>query len=290
MTIPTPNIPPRPDNAPTGSEWLRSLGVDPESSANKPDRTGPGEAREQAILEQVLSGNIPNFLRNLCPVHISHGDLSGIIYTMPDYIAIGSDDDFVRIRPECATFEQIVRAFDGIIPTPKIIDHIWKEAGVHIDPRPMTPEQGYPRNQSMMWTCRWPIHDKRTQKQFVKTLKPLGTLTAGHLKDIIISTELDKKAKRGKKVGIYGWHRLNGKAIQGVNTFTHIFQYTDYSHGARYVFNKIAMPFLDEENQVCTTKLELIKDVLTDPNRCKLLSGESPALFKNPFYPLEGEV
>ena len=49
--------------------------------------------REQA----VLAGNVPDFLRNLVPVTFTGGGATITICVAPDYLAVGSDRDFVRV-------------------------------------------------------------------------------------------------------------------------------------------------------------------------------------------------
>jgi hypothetical protein len=58
--------------------------------------------REQAILKEMLEGNIPAFLRNLVPVALSYQSpdgkpLTATIFVMPEYLSIGSEQDFLRI-------------------------------------------------------------------------------------------------------------------------------------------------------------------------------------------------
>jgi hypothetical protein len=56
------------------------------------------QQREQVILSEILQGNLPSFLRKLIPVELEqldHGKtLRATVFVMPDYLAIGSDDDF----------------------------------------------------------------------------------------------------------------------------------------------------------------------------------------------------
>jgi len=56
--------------------------------------------REQAILAQIMEGNLPDFLRNLKPVRLidrleDGKSTTATIFVTPDYSAIGSDDDFL---------------------------------------------------------------------------------------------------------------------------------------------------------------------------------------------------
>ena len=57
--------------------------------------------RDPLILKEILSGNVPAFLRKLVPIHISIKDSSGGIihatyFVTPDYLSIGSSSDFAR--------------------------------------------------------------------------------------------------------------------------------------------------------------------------------------------------
>src|SRR5262245_10472178 len=59
------------------------------------------DQREAAILQEITKGNIPNFLRKLQPVRVVHRTgnrvYTGTVWVTPDYLAIGSDSDFIRI-------------------------------------------------------------------------------------------------------------------------------------------------------------------------------------------------
>lgn len=283
MTQLNGQFPPRSPNSPTGSEWLVSIGVDPKSSANKPDNIGCGQTREDAIYDQIKNGNVPDFMRLFVPVQITGAGLTATIFVAPDYLCIGTNDDFVRVRLAPETIQKVANLTNCSMVTRKVVNTIWKSASVKIDPMPMTPEQGYPRDASMIWTCRWPIMDDRIKKQYDKKTNELGFLVAGHLKDVVITKEFDTTDKsgnyiyRGKKVAIYGWHQANGQPIQNLNYTTHEFTYKDYSHGGRLITKHMALS---------TGETTTVEEILTDPNRCGLLSDETPSVFKNPDYPV----
>ena len=57
---------------------------------------------------------------------------------MPDYLAIGSDDDFVRMPMNPYTAQAFEDAFGFIMPTRKMSNDIWSAASLHLDPRPLT--------------------------------------------------------------------------------------------------------------------------------------------------------
>lgn len=267
-------FPPRAVDALTGSEWLKSIGVNPDSMSNSPDKIGCGPEREQALFDQISGGNVPDFMRTYCPVQIEGGGRKATIYVPPDYLCLGTNDDFVRARMAPKKLQELCNLFDCTLPTCKMVNTIWKQSVIKVAPTPMTPEQGYPRDASMMWTCRWPIVDRRIKAEFDRCKGQLGNLTAGQLKDVVITIELDG-AKRGHQVAIFGWHQLNGQIIQDLNTHSHEFTYKDYSHGARLVANWVVF----DDGTSCK-----ITDALMDPQFYRILSDE-PKPFQYPNYP-----
>ena len=89
----TARIPERTSQYRTGSQFA--------SYVSKMD---PRE-REDAIRDEILNGNLPQFLRKLAPVRLHVGTpdsrrLTATIFVTPDYLAVGSDDDFLRIPDE----------------------------------------------------------------------------------------------------------------------------------------------------------------------------------------------
>ncbi len=62
-----------------------------------------GTERDRIVADQVLSGNVPAFLRSLIPVTFSAARLAMAaavevtICVTPDYLAVGNDRDFVRV-------------------------------------------------------------------------------------------------------------------------------------------------------------------------------------------------
>ena len=81
------NIPERPADAIGGYEFMNS--IKDMSFSN----------RENAIKNEFLSGNVPNFMRQLIQIETTFNDLNGNPHTvkfwvMPNYLAIGSDSNF----------------------------------------------------------------------------------------------------------------------------------------------------------------------------------------------------
>jgi hypothetical protein len=90
--------------------------------------------------------------------------------------------------------------------------------------------------------------------------QPMGTLTAGHKKDVVLTPRLDTLRNR---VAIYGWHKPDGAPIQPLNTW-HTTGHVDYSHGVRLVARPMVVD--GEEHDLLA--------LLRDSSRVGLVSDE----------------
>lgn len=255
------NIPPRPVDAPTGTELVAQLVA---------SGAGYSRQRDDLIYAQVASGNVPDFMRLLCPVEVSPGTT---VYVAPDYLCVGSDDDFVHVPLNPMTFQRVCDAFGAVIPTRKMVDATWKAATAKLQPMPMGPPQ-YQYDNTMQDTSRFAVHSRWCQDSFKKGGHKLGELTAGHKKDVVVCRSVQDPAE--KKVAIYGWHKLDGRPIQGpqIQDSAHEITYRDYSHGERLV----AAYAVQDGATV------LVASVLKDPLRAGCLSDEVPPIIGNPRY------
>lgn len=209
-----PDIPPRAGNAIEGTAF-----IDMVSRLSR-------DEREEAIRRELFSGNMPSFLRTLRTVTVSGKGADSASHTvvyrvMPDYLAIGSDRDYVRMPMVPYTGQAFVDAYGFVLPTRKMVDDIWTAAETHLDPRPLTVERESP--------FTFLQHHRIIEDQLKG--KQRGTFVAGIKKDIVVTNRLLEKPNR---VAIYGWHYLDGKAIQPVYP-GHVDWYVDYSHGVRPV-------------------------------------------------------
>ncbi len=215
-----------------------------------------GRKRQEAALSQLRSGNIPKFLRYLKPVHLQYKLNDGqvihaTIWVTPDYLSIGSDEDFLRIPLTRPSAVEIADEFGFILPTRKIVDAITSQAEFRFKPQPLSPGK-------MMRSSEYYIrHNELIEEQHRG--RPLGELVAGHKKDVVLTNRL----LGPERIAIYGWHRRNGKPIQKLST-VHGARYADYSHGVRLIFNKVCI-----DGQILS-----IYDVLVDPKLAPVLSYE----------------
>ena len=225
--------------------------------------------REPLIRDQILSGNIPDFLRNLITLTSQFQDLNGTTHTIeydvfPDYLAIGSDNDFCRnpMGPENA--QAIADAFGCILPTRKLVDDIWKHATVHLTPIPYTPV-GTENNK----VYKFIQHNTDIETARIATGGQLGELIAGIKKDVVITNILLTKPGF---VAIYGWHYTTGVPIQPLYV-GHVDYYVDYSHGIRLINSVMRVDGVPMR----------VQDILRDPVLYKLISDETGPM-SQPYY------
>jgi len=250
-------LPPRPADALTGSEFAQRI-----APLDLPER-------EREIVVQVTSGNVPNFLRRLCPVpttSVTEGKTNtATFYATPDYLAVGSDDDYFLINTSPNTGQQLADALHCSLPTPKMVDEIYAAAEVKLVPSPIAPSP------AMTTVAAFSNHNATVHAQRVEQLKahPLGALLAGHQKDVVVSAKL---ASAPGRVAIYGWHQTNGVPIQPLY-LKHAAAWVDYSQCTRLIQQKMTV----------NGASRIVADVLADPALAGLLSNEGP--IPNPRYP-----
>ncbi len=217
--------------------------------------------REHAIEDQILSGDFPGFLKNLVPVKLdwqpSRGKaISATIYVMPEYLAIGSEKDFLRIPMNLYTASAVASRLGYILPTRKIVNAIYSQSAVHLSPEPMT------AGPEMRSTDYYRVHNEKIEAQSRLLGVTPGQLVSGHKKDVVLTNLLDSNPGR---IAIFGWHRLNGVPIQPLST-VHGACYADYSHGIRLVSESV---LIDGERRS-------VYDVLQDPVESHVLNDEGP--------------
>lgn len=249
-------IPPRPDNALTGSQFMQKI-------VNL-----TFEQRETEIYKQISIGNIPEFLRTLTKITSEFKDAEGINHictyeVMPDYLAIGSDSDFCRIPMGPVTAQRLANLFGAVLPTSKLVDDIYKNALVKLEPVTFAPVG----NENTL-VKKFVEHNKAIENQRSAFGEVLGQLVGGIKKDIVLSNKIFDSTKQNRVV-IYGWHQKNGISIQPL-TNVHINSYVDYSHGIRLLNQEM---ILDGETVN-------IKSILTDPILFKVISDEAEPINK----------
>jgi hypothetical protein len=241
-------IPARPADAPAGHAFAQSV------------LSLSGPSRDERIMQQLRAGNIPAFLRHLIPITVQGSTARGMaritVCVLPDYLAVGSDQDYLYVPLGLKAALAIASGFGYLLPTPKLVDAIHAASTVRLEPEPL------PASDEMRSTAYVLRHTELIEAQRALHPEPPGALTAGDKKDLVLTERLWELPGR---VAIYGWHRLSGEPIQPLST-VHGERYADYSHGVRLVADRV---------DVNGTEWRL-EDVLADHDLAPLLSREGP--------------
>ena len=266
---PVPNpveFPPRPAGSMTGSQFMASV------------TSMTFDQREAEIYKQISLGNVPDFLRGFKKLQSTFQDANGISHSViyevtPDYLCIGSDEDFYRIPMGPITAQKLANLFGASMPTTKLVDDIYSKAEVKLAPVTYTPVG----NQNEL-VSKFVEHNTAIEAQRVARGQPLGALVGGIKKDVVLSNKIADPVNANHVV-IYGWHQLNGIPIQPLYS-GHINSYVDYSHGIRFINRQMLI-----DSVVMTAS-----QVLTNSKLYKVLSNENgvmpqPSYFKNDATP-----
>lgn len=189
-------------------------------------------ARQQdsLIVKEVLSGNIPSFLKRFVKIKTSISDKNGtktkaFYYVSPDYLAIGTDTDWVRMPMTPQAAQAIADSLHCFLPTRKMSNDVFNSAQVRLEPQPLTQN----RESALTFLEHHQLIENQRNGE--------KGLIVGIKKDIVLSSQITKHTKPNR-VAIYGWHYPSGKPIQPLYV-GHVDWYVDYSHGIRLVYDQI---------------------------------------------------
>ena len=189
------------------------------------------QQRDSMVLKEVLAGNIPSFLEKLVPIHarindpVSGRTIKATYYVAPDYLSIGTDEDWARVNITPHAAQQIADSMNCFLPTRKMVDDIYRAAKVKLEPVPM---YAFRDSTPTMFHHHLIVEGQRKGRK---------GLIAGIQKDVVISGKISRDG-RPDRVAIYGWHQPNGIPIQSLYT-GHVYWWVDYSQGIRLVYRKI---------------------------------------------------
>ena len=243
---PTLDLPSRPDDAPGGTE----IGSD----IRELDLTG----REERIYAEIARGNVPGWLRELRRVDIS-GEVNGrhhdvTFWVTPDYLAVGATHDFLLMPLSARTAYRVADLVGASLPTPRMVDAIWSEADVRVDPIRLRPDEFM---KSVHYIER---HDNLIRAQRIIYHIVPGAFVAGNKLDLVLTASL---AANPGKVALYGWHRSDGRPVQkrfvGATDSLVVF-----SHGVRLVHRRVIVDGVTRD----------LRDVLRDPEIAPVLSDD----------------
>ncbi|HEY9870058.1 MAG TPA: hypothetical protein V6D08_12905 [Candidatus Obscuribacterales bacterium] len=258
--------PRRPGYQMGGSEFFRTV---LQASGNPKDRGVMGPERERAILEQIEAGNIPDFMRRFKTITVT--DSAGNraeLQVMPDYLAIGTDSDFVRVPVTPLLAKALADRYGLALPTRKVVDDIYQQADVRLVGRGLVQtkqDQNY-----MQGNGFYLQHNDLIERQLGG--RGQGALVAGHKKDIIVSRYAETHPGG---LDFYGLFKANGEPTQ--KNPAHENTYVDYSHGARFI----------SQDVIVNGRPMRYDEVLSNPQLAGLLSYEGPVhaerIYKRPI-------
>lgn len=216
------------------------------------------QKRDSLAVREILAGNIPFFLKKFVSIHTSIKDAAGIkidatYFVSPDYLSLGSDDDWARINITPLAAQKIADSFYCFLPTRKMVDDIYKAATIKMEPVPM---YAFRDSTVTMYHHHLIVEGQRKLRK---------GLIAGIQKDVVISGKIIRDGKPDR-VAIYGWHKLDGAPIQPLYT-GHIYWWVDYSQAIRLIYRTIyvngkPMDYID------VLKDKILKRLLCDEDNC----------------------
>jgi hypothetical protein len=188
----------------------------------------PFSEREYKILEQLKTGNFPDFMREFVTIEYQYDHHIIQVQVMPDYLSIGTNSDFCRMPISPQTAQSFADYTGTMLPTPLLVDTIRKYASYRLEPETFYPEGN--KNESLAQFVR---HHRSIEKQWQEQYPNASRekILDGIKKDVVICNRISNLPN---KVAIYGWYRPDGSRIQPLYT-GHANWYVDYSHGIRLV-------------------------------------------------------
>ncbi|HVS95750.1 MAG TPA: hypothetical protein VHE54_04660 [Puia sp.] len=222
--------------------------------------------RDSLAVQLALAGDLPAFLHRFVRIRTSITDpvsgkrIDARYYVAPDYLGVGSDEDWARTPLTPMAAQKIADTLNCFLPTRKMVDDIYRQAAVKLEPVPM---YAYRDSSVTMWQHHLIIEGQRKGRK---------GLIAGIKKDVVLSGKVPRDP-RPDRVAIYGWHRLTGIPIQPLYT-GHVDWYVDYSHGIRLVYRTI---FINGKAMDYT-------EVLKSPQLRRLLCDEDDCDFYRYAY------
>lgn len=269
------NLPKRPDNALSGSEFVEKvLGVDLEKFKTNPRQLGALSKieRENAILEQIESGNIPDFLRRPKAVIIK-GPGGGEVktYVMPDYIAVGSDKDFVRVPLSPIIAQALALKYGWNLPTKTIVEETYAQAGKRVVGPSYSHPAEFQLNSAYLDSSGFYLRSDQDIQAQLKGVAP-GTLVAGAKKELVVSPQVAVRlagVPAGEAIDFYGLYGEDGIPIQRTPGHGREagYRHTEYALGVRFVSPVLVVTKASGERKVIR-----MDDALRDPEIAKIIS------------------
>lgn len=214
-----------------------------------------GLPRERAILSAFLGGQYPAWTMAWTTLRITGGPYTLEIDVTPSYLAVGTDDDWVRMPMTPFVAQRIADEHQATLPTKKLVDDIYHACAVRLPQVSIAAD----RSSSTAYGKHQALVEARRGR------KPRGPLAGGEKKDVVLASGL---AVKPGKVAIYGWHGLTGHMVQPLFA-GHAARYVDYSHGVRLIRRAVRLDGAARD----------LLDIATDPVLFRLTQADGPLRF-----------
>ena len=267
-------LPPRKKNAITGSQFMELM--------EERGITATDPTYEKAVIDQIMAGNVPSYMRpeNWRKMTFKGktkkgADVSVTIRVCPDYVAIGSDEDYVRVPLSAVALQRLSAMMDVALPTIKVADAIDKKAQKIrlVTDTEIERKKGKKKDSAhsthmikpdfILWQSK--IADENFHKANIPKFKTKGggieyTLVSGHKKDVLVYDSPDPTR-------LVQYRPPEQGLDYGAHPNTHI----DYSLGGRLIDQEVELSFKPSVQAVVHTRYE---DIISHPEYYKLLSDQ----------------
>ncbi len=224
-------------------------------------------AMEDMTVSQILSGNVPSALKKFRKIVYKADGHKVEMWVLPDYLAVGNDQDFVRMPMGPLAAQRVADSLYCSLPTTFLSDRIDEVSEGRIEIFPFRPVG----DRNMKPLCFEDSNNAINALMRSKGLK-FGQFVSGLKKDVVLTTRLENEAGFDRHVAIYGWHHPDGHPQQPL-FIRHGNFYSDYSHGIRLIYRTIKIDGKEYD----------LRAVLEDPFLFRLVSKEDVP-FKRASY------
>lgn len=214
---------------------------------------------EDRTVEAILAGDVPDSLRFFKQIRYERLGHTVDFWTLPDYLAIGTNDDFIRMPMGIISSKKVAAALGCTLPTTFLVDRINDVAQGALDIFPFRPLGS--RNQQPIV---FQDHNNALKALYKAKGYHFGQFISGLKKDLVLTWYQDRIPAYAKNIAIYGWHHPDGHPQQPL-FLRHGNFYSDYSHGTRLIWNEI---LIDGQPYA-------LDKVMRDPILFRLVSDES---------------
>jgi hypothetical protein len=247
---------------------------------------------EDRVFHHIALGNVPDFMRPenwpRMTVSTTAGGrrIEATIRVCPDYLAIGSNTNFVRVPLSPIMAQRIADEFGFVLPTRPIVDLIETESRrqggyVQFQAAPdiasrlgIKWDRNKPDGRWMMSAQFAETHNVLIEER-VASLPERNVIISGIKKDVIYDSRTNSPIYQTQKDGTRVKIADRGVAIYLRGTqpaaVPHEETYYDYSHGIRFVHSDVQLRITERDGAVREERMSM-RDVLRHPEYHRLFA------------------